>query len=61
MKVYDINNDSWSEAHCVVAETMGEAEAAYKAKYPHVRIESITVHAEYVIVVQKPKSAGGEA
>jgi len=49
MYVYDIETGyNYSQIHCVVAESMGEAERIFKAKYWPVDIKSISLHSVYV-------------
>ena len=51
MKVYDILTPfNYSQTHCVVAKSMGDAERLYKEKYGPFRISKIKLHAEHVIV-----------
>ncbi len=66
MNVYDINTVySHSQTHSVVAESMAEAERVFKAKYWPTKIESITLHSEYVQIQthdeQAKKLTGNEA
>lgn len=50
MKVYDIETVfNRSQTHCVVAESMAEAERIFKLKYDG-SIEAIKLHSEYVQV-----------
>lgn len=50
MNVYDIKMVSFSERVTVVADSMAEAEKIFKAKYIWHHIESITTHAESVLL-----------
>lgn len=49
MKVYDITSAHYNnQVHCVVADSIGDAERIFNAKYwPTVAIE-IKLHSEYV-------------
>ena len=60
MKVYDILTPfNYSQTHCVVAKSMGDAERLYKEKYGPIRIAEIKLHAEHVIV-QREGGTGDE-
>lgn len=49
MKVYDIETpNTYSQKHCVVAESMAEAERVFISKYWPIKILSIKLHSEYV-------------
>ena len=49
MYVYDIETGyNYSQIYCVVAESMGEAERIFKAKYWPTEIKSISLHSVYV-------------
>ena len=51
MKVYDIITPfTASQNHCVVADSMAEAERIFLEKYWPTKIEEIRLHAEYVQV-----------
>lgn len=48
-KVYDIQTGyNYSQTHCVVAKSMGDAERIFLAKYGPTHIKEIELHAEYV-------------
>jgi hypothetical protein len=49
MNVYLIGEE-WSQRHCVVAHSMGEAERIYKTKYPYTTLEKITLYSNYVLI-----------
>lgn len=48
MKVYKIKTCHVDQTHCVVADSMGEAERIFKAKYWPVTIIDIELLSEYV-------------
>lgn len=49
MKVYDIETDYIGcQKHCVVAESFGEAERVFLAKYWPTTIKEIRLHSVYV-------------
>lgn len=49
MKVYDVEcGYIYGQTHCVVANSMSEAERIYKGKYPFNTITRIVLHSEYV-------------
>jgi hypothetical protein len=49
MKVFDIETSgSYSQTHCVVAESMAEAERVFNAKYWPTEINGIKLHSAYV-------------
>ena len=49
MKVYDIETAYGNhQTHCVVADSMAEAERIFNAKYWPTTIKGITLHSEYV-------------
>jgi len=51
MNVYKILTVfNYSQTHCVVAESMAEAEKMFLAEYPHTTINGIELISEYVIV-----------
>jgi hypothetical protein len=54
MKVYNIKTTycSYGQIHCVVAESMAEAERIFKAKYWPTEIEAIALHSNYVQIQQ---------
>lgn len=54
MKVYDVQDGfSYSQTHCVVADSLAEAEQLWYLRYPSNTIKEIKVHSEYVIVKGK--------
>ena len=59
MKVFDIITAyTYSQTHCVVAKTMGDAERIYKDKYQGTVIKEIRLHSEYVHVQKELSEAG---
>ena len=49
MKVFDIQTGyNYSQRHCVVADSMADAERIFNAKYWPTDIRSIELHSEYV-------------
>jgi hypothetical protein len=51
LKVFDIITAyTYGQKHCVVAHSMADAERVYLDHYPGTTIESIHLHAEYVLV-----------
>ena len=51
MKVFDIVTDyTFSQIHCVVAESMAEAEKLYNKEYPDSVIKEIKLYSEYVLI-----------
>lgn len=55
MKVYDI--DPGYQTHCVVAESMAEAERVFLKKYPYNTIKEIRLHSEYVQIQKYDEQA----
>ena len=61
MKVYDIETGfNYSQNHCVVAESMAEAERIFLAKYWPITIKSIKLHSEYVQIQNYDEQAKEE-
>ncbi len=52
MKVFDVQTPyNHAQTSCVVADNMAEAEEIFKKRYGwHTKINSITLHADYVLV-----------
>lgn len=56
MKVFDIETSyTYAQKHCVVANTAGEAERVFLAKYPGTTINAILLHSEYVEISPEAK------
>jgi len=57
MKVFDVVTPcTYSQKHCVVAESMAEAEKIFNAKYWPTTILEIRLHSEYVEVQNAPQN-----
>lgn len=57
MKVYDIVTPyTYSQKHCVVADSMGDAEKIFNKKYWPTKIIEIRLHSEYVEIQDAPQN-----
>jgi hypothetical protein len=58
MKVFNIiTTFTAGQRHCVVAESMAEAERIFKAKYWPTEIRSIELHSDYVQIQKYDEQA----